>query len=99
MEKDGEVSYLEYNFKKLNHSYYFKISPFEEYTINDPVYLNNLAYLSSFNEMPDYETTIQLMIWQNTHPDYNFYIVDSNYQTFDNSINEDQIQIRLEVLK
>lgn len=85
MEKDGEVEYYPYEITKVNHATYFAISPFENYEMKDKNYINNLAYASSFNSTIEYDAAIQIFIWQNIHPDYNFYLVDENYEIYDNS--------------
>lgn len=85
MEKDGEIDYYPYEITKVNYATYFAISPFEDYEIKDKNYINNLAYASSFNSTIEYDATIQLLIWQSIHPDYNFYLVDENYEIYDNS--------------
>ncbi len=89
---DGrEVIYEAYDVVFKDWHYYFKPSPFGTYEINEEYYIHNLAYAQGFYDGDEYFATIQMLIYQNTHPEYDFYLVDKNLKPFDNSWDIDNI--------
>ena len=89
---DGrEVIYEAYDVVFKDWHYYFKPSPFGIYEINEEYYIHNLAYAQGFYDGDEYFATIQMLIYQNTHPEYDFYLVDKNLKPFDNSWDIDNI--------
>ena len=89
---DGrEVIYEAYDVVFKDWHYYFKPSPFGTYEINEEYYIHNLAYAQGFYDSDEYFATIQMLIYQNTHPEYDFYLVDKNLKPFDNSWDIDNI--------
>src|SRR5699024_8136659 len=78
--------------------YYFKISPFGNYELKDEYYLNNLAYAQGFYDSPEYFATIQMLIYKAVHPEYNIYLVDENFNYYDNKEIESYILELLEIL-
>lgn len=85
IDNGKEVIYEAYDVVFKDWHYYFKPSPFGTYEINDEYYIHNLAYAQGFYDGDEYFATIQMLIYQNTHPDYNFYLVDENFKAYDNS--------------
>lgn len=85
IDNGKEVIYEAYDVVFKDWHYYFKPSPFGTYEINDEYYIHNLAFAQGYYDGDEYFATIQMLIYQNTHPDYNFYLVDENFKTYDNS--------------
>ena len=46
--------------------------------------MNNLAYAQGFYDSPEYFATIQMLIYKAVHPEYNIYLVDENFNYYDN---------------
>ena len=91
IDNGKEVIYEAYDVVFKDWHYYFKPSPFGTYEINDEYYIHNLAYAQGFYDGDEYFATIQMLIYQNTHPEYDFYLVDKNLKPFDNSWDIDNI--------
>ncbi len=85
IDNGKEVIYEAYDVVFKDWHYYFKPSPFGTYEINDEYYIHNLAFAQGYYDGDEYFATIQMLIYQNTHPEYNFYLVDKNLEPFDNS--------------
>ena len=85
IDNGREIIYEQYTPVLIDWLYNFKVSPFGTYEINDAYYLNNLAEASTYLGTQENLATIQMLIYQNTHPDYNFYLVDENLNYYDNS--------------
>ena len=85
IDNGKEVIYEAYDVVFKDWHYYFKPSPFGTYEINDKYYIHNLAFAQGYYDGDEYFATIQMLIYQNTHPEYNFYLVDKNLEPFDNS--------------
>ena len=85
IQDNEDVTYYPFESQFIDWVYSFEISPFDTFELKDVNYINNLAYLSYFDSTEIFQVTIQNLIWQHIHPEYSFYIVDSNYQKIDNS--------------
>lgn len=85
IQDNEDVTYYLFESQFIDWVYSFEISPFDTFELKDVNYINNLAYLSYFDSTEIFQVTIQNLIWQHIHPEYSFYIVDSNYQKIDNS--------------
>ena len=85
IQDNEDVTYYPFESQFKDWVYSFEISPFDSFELKDANYINNLAYLSYFDSTEIFQVTIQNLIWQHIHPEYSFYIVDSNYQKIDNS--------------
>ena len=60
--------------------------------------MNNLAYAQGFYDSPEYFATIQMLIYKAVHPEYNIYLVDENFNYYDNKEIESYILELLEIL-
>ena len=92
-DNEKSITYQPFEAIRINHIFYFKLSPFgtDDYVISDKNYVNNLAYFSIFDSTELFIATLQVLIWEHTTPNYDFYIVDSNYEVVDNSFALDRI--------
>lgn len=85
IDNGKEIIYESYDVVFKDWHYYFKPSPFGTYEISDEYYIHNLAYAQGFYDGDQYFATIQMLIYQNVHPNFKFYLVDKNFNICDNS--------------
>lgn len=85
IDNGQEIIYEEYEVVFKDWLYYFKPSPFGIYEINDIHYVNNVANAFIYYSLGDYFATIQMMIYQNTHPNYHIFLTDESFNYLDNS--------------
>lgn len=78
LEKNGEIILEEFKQYKVGNYKAYLISPFTEYEITDAWQINNIVVCGDSNDNEYYQATIQMLIWQIVHPDYDVYIVRSN---------------------
>lgn len=98
IDNSKEIIYDKFEIIFKDWHYYFKISPFGNYELKDEYYLNNLAYAQGFYDSPEYFATIQMLIYKAVHPEYNIYLVDENFNYYDNKEIESYILELLEIL-
>ncbi len=98
IDNSKEIIYDKFDIVFKDWHYYFKISPFGNYELKDEYYLNNLAYAQGFYDSPEYFATIQMLIYKAVHPEYNIYLVDENFNYYDNKEIESYILELLEIL-
>lgn len=98
IDNSKEIIYDKFEIIFKDWHYYFKISPFGNYELKDEYYLNNLAYAQGFYDSPEYFATIQMLIYKAVHPEYNIYLVDENFNYYDNKKIESYILELLEIL-
>lgn len=98
IDNSKEIIYDKFEIIFKDWHYYFKISPFGNYELKDEYYLNNLAYAQGFYDSPEYFATIQMLIYKAVHPKYNIYLVDENFNYYDNKEIESYILELLEIL-
>lgn len=98
IDKGNEIIYDKFDIVFKDWHYYFKISPFGNYEIKDEYYLNNIAFAQGFYDSPEYFATIQMLIYKTVHPEYNIYLVDENFNYYDNTEIEEYILNLLEIL-
>lgn len=98
IDNSKEIIYDKFEIIFKDWHYYFKISPFGNYELKDEYYLNNLAYAQGFYDSPEYFATIQMLIYKAVHSEYNIYLVDENFNYYDNKEIESYILELLEIL-
>lgn len=98
MDEGNKTTYYKFESQLINWIYYYSVSPLKDYTIKDANKINNIAYLCGFLSRDQYQATLQMLIWQNTHPEYHFYLTNENFQPVDNSEELEKVDFYFDLL-